>query len=124
MKRRFNSWAILPAAKSLFNKNKVTLAEIASAWSYGTIVVCVKDNGQFHFIAGASGSYSSIGEYHKVHHDQTQARIGFWLIVNEIRYSKDSNGQVVFDYAVPPKFTGTVSQGKNMVPSAGLHVFK
>ena len=47
-----NSWAILPAAKVLFGKNKVTLNEVAKQWRFGTVVVCRKPNNQIHFITG------------------------------------------------------------------------
>lgn len=120
-----NSWAILPAAQVLFGKNKVDLNDIATQWSEGSVVVCVKENGQFHFIAGASGSYSEIGKCHDVHHDQTLARIGNWLVVNEIRYKK-VDGELELEFAVPPVYakSATGNTKANMTVKAGLHVFK
>lgn len=116
-----HSWAILPAARCLFNKNKVTLTEIAEFWNEGTVVVCRKPNGQFHFIAGASGSYSKLGRLQSVHHDQTFASMGDWEVVNEVNY-KMVDGVPEFTYAAEPIFTKGPTQ--NMVPSAAMAVFK
>jgi hypothetical protein len=112
-----NSWAILPAAQCLFGKTKVTLDEIAKEWPSGTVVVCKKDNGQFHFIAGASGSYAKVGDRVEVHHDQTLSRIGTWTVVNEIVYETVSGG-VNFAYAQMPAL------GENLVLKAAMAVFK
>lgn len=114
-----NGWAILPAAKCLFDVNKVTLEQIAGEWKKGAIVVCRKDNGKLHFIAGAGGSlYAPIGSEREVFHDQTLARIGRWTVVNQIEYSTDDKGKTTFKYAVDPM------DGENMIAKAGLHVFK
>lgn len=112
-----NSWAILPAAQCLFGKAKVTLDEIAKEWPSGTIVVCKKDNGQFHFIVSASGSYVKVGDRVEVHHDQTLSRIGTWEVVNEISYDT-VDGAVNFKYAVEPVL------GQNLPAKAAMAVFK
>jgi hypothetical protein len=114
-----NSWAILPATQCLFNKAKVTIDEIAECDHTGTIVVCLKPNGQFHFISGASGNYSKIGAKRNVHHDQSLARMGTWEVVNEIYYERDSKTSAInFTYAVPPVM------GKTLAPKAAMAVFK
>jgi hypothetical protein len=116
-----NSWAILPAAQCLFGKSKVTIDEIVKecgAYSgQGTVVVCMKPNGQFHFISGASGNYAKIGQVQDVHHDQSLARIGTWTVVNEISYSA-VEGVTCFTYAVPPVM------GKTLAVKAAMAVFK
>lgn len=117
-----NSWPILPAAQCFFNKNKVTIQEIAKELGYqgkGTVVVCKKPNGQFHFIAGALGYYSDIGVMQKVHHDQTHVNIGTWEVVNEVYYNLTNvDGSAKLTFKVPPV------AGENIVEKAGLHVFK
>lgn len=114
---RIGAWAILPATKCLFEKNKVTVQELTQVWPTGTVVVCRKDNGQLHFIAGASGNYAPIGTRKTVFHDQTGNRIGEWVVVNELHFKLD-NGEIEITYAVPPVI------GENMVEKAGVHVFK
>jgi hypothetical protein len=116
---RTGAWAILPATKCLFEKNKVTVQELTTVWDSGTVVVCRKDNGQLHFIAGASGSYAPIGTVKTVFHDQTGNEIGQWTVLNELSFKLDKDsGKVEITYAVPPVM------GENMVEKAGVHVFK
>lgn len=117
MRYPHNSWSILPAGQILFGKSKVTLDDIAREWGSGTVVVCLKPNGQFHFIAGSSGDYAKIGTIQDVHHDQTFARIGTWKVVNEIHY-KLVDKTLELKFAVPPVDKVT------HVAKAGLHVFK
>jgi hypothetical protein len=116
-----NSWAILPAAQCLFNKSKVSIDEIAKECGRytgrGTIVVCKKPNGQFHFISGCSGSYAKIGQVQDMHHDQSLARIGTWTVVNEVSYST-VEGVTNWAYAVPPVM------GETLAPKAAMAVFK
>ena len=109
--------AILPAAKVLFDKNKVTLAEIASMWNDGTIVVCRQPNGQLHFIYGASGNYYKPGDVVGFHHDQSFAHLGDWTVVNQIHFIT-RNGEPHFSYDVVPVL------GVSLASKAGLHVFK
>lgn len=82
----YKGWAILPAAQAIFNKTKVTIAEIASFWKEGTVVIMEKPNGHYHFIAGASGGYSNIGAWRDCYHDQTGAQMGRWKVLEEVRY--------------------------------------
>lgn len=116
-----NSWAILPATQCLFDKSKVTIDEIAKECGQysgkGTIVVCKKPNGQFHFISGASGNYAKIGQVQDVHHDQTLSRMGTWTVVNEVSYST-VDGVTNWTYAVPP------IMGATLAPKASMAVFK
>ena len=111
-----NGWAILPAADAIFGKKKVTLSDIASFWKSGTVVVMEKPNGMLHFIAGASGHYADIGEMKACYHDQSGKLMGYWKVLDEIRYSV-VNGKPVFSCS---------AQG-NIAPvnlKASLAVFK
>lgn len=86
----FKGHAILPSTSFVSNegKAKATLKECIDFWGpTGTIVVCVKPNGQFHFIAGASGNYHKAGDKFECYHDQTGSQFaGPWTCVNEIYY--------------------------------------
>jgi hypothetical protein len=86
-----NSWHILPAAQCLYGKSKVSLDEIMAEEGKGTIVICRKPNDQLHFISGCSGNYAKVGERVETKHDQTLARIGTWVVVNEIHYDLSAN---------------------------------
>ena len=115
----FKGCAILPAAQVLFDKTKVALKDIPEQWSNGTVVVCKKPNGKLHFIAGASGSYSEIGELQQCYHDQTGAQFaGPWEVVNEVRYKKNDDGSMDWTPKIPfdAKF--------NISTKAALAVFK
>ncbi len=114
----FKGWAILPAAQCLFGKTKVALSEIPREWNEGTVVVCRKPNGQLHFVAGASGSYSEIGKFVEAYHDQTGSQFpGRWEVINEVAY-KTVDGQVQFSPKIP--FGETLNVGTK----AALAVFK
>lgn len=114
----FKGWAILPAAKVLFDKSKVQLADVPKQWSSGTVVVCKKPNGQLHFIAGASGNYADLGRQVECYHDQTGAQFaGPWLVVNEVAY-KMVDGVVQWQPKVP------FSNDLNVTTKAALAVFK
>lgn len=102
------SWAILPAAQVLFDKSKVTVAEIAkewgsgtvpyphSKWGYGTVVVCEKENGSLQFIGSCAGDVGyTIGQSHRAHHDQTGRDMGYLKVVNVVSY-KTVNGKVEY----------------------------
>jgi len=126
MKAKTNSWAILPAAKSLFNKNKVTLSEITSRdspWNKGTIVVCRKPNNQIHYIMGSSSSYAELGEKRKVHHDQNPNMDfgGEFEVINEVTYEKDESGAVKYTWKNANMELG---KGANEDFKACLAVFK
>ena len=110
----FKGWAILPAARALFDKNKVTIQEIANFWGNGTIMVMKKPNGQMHFIAGAGGDYAPVGAFHDCYHDQTGAQFGTWQVANVVHYSKDADG----------KFHFTATNGVDTTMKAALAVFK
>lgn len=102
MSRFHNSWAILPATMCLWNKRKITVAECASVWKDGTVLVCKKDDrAGFSFIHGCSGDYGvKIGDFHRAHHDQTGADKGFYQIVNILHW-KLVDGKVVIEAQVP-----------------------
>lgn len=110
----FKGWAILPAAQTLFEKNKVTLQEIANFWGNGTVMVMKKPNGQMHFIAGAAGDYAPVGKFQECYHDQTGAQFGTWQVVNVVKYHKDADGTF--------HFTGET--GVDMTMKAAMAVFK
>lgn len=106
---------ILPAARAVFNKNTVSVKEIAKEWGDTTVVVARNQSGKLVFIAGASGNYFKIGSRIHFVHDQTRASMGTWEIVNQL-HLKDTDGTFVFD--VP------LEAGKTYAAKAGLYVFK
>lgn len=118
-----NSWTILPAAKVLFGKNKVTLNEIATQWRSGTVVVCRKPNGQIHFIAGSANSYAELNTKHAVHHHQNPKMTfgGEFEVINEVTYETKEDGQVVFTWK---DATMELGKGANEEFKACLAVFK
>ena len=98
----FKGWAILPATEYVANGGtKADLKQCMDFWPRkGTVVVCQKPNGRFHFICGSGGSsYAELGSSHQCYHDQTGAQFpGPWIVVNEIYY--DDAG--VTRYATDP----------------------
>jgi hypothetical protein len=113
-----NRMFILPAGEVLFGKRNVALKEVPSQWGEGTIVVYRKENGKIHFVCGCQGEYSSINEQHECVHDQTQARMGTWTVINEIPYRIDEKGTVHWNPKVP--FTADFNEDTR----APLAVFK
>lgn len=92
MIQRFNSWAILPASMALWNKRRVTIADCATEWDSGTLLVCRNDQGRICFIHGAQGDYGvKVGDRHLTHHDQTLASKGMYEIVNIVHWKKASD---------------------------------
>ena len=89
-------WAILPAALTLFGKNKVNLKELLTQFSEGTVVFCKKPNGQTGFIYGSKGSYGKPGDKFIAKHDQTGGQIGAgeWEVIKELSFTT-VNGQGV-----------------------------
>ena len=81
------SWAILPAARILFGKNKVTIKDMSSEWKKGTVYV-VDLGGKRNVFIYSSGNISSIkkGETYRAHHDQTFADLGSAKVLNIIPY--------------------------------------
>jgi len=100
MRFKHVSWAILPATMELWNKRKITVAECASVWNDGTVLVCKKE-GRLAFIHGASGDYGvKIGDVHMCHHDQTGAFKGDYEILNILHWKK-VDGKVVITSQLP-----------------------
>jgi hypothetical protein len=108
-----NSWSILPAGECLFDSPKVTLDQVMNFWNKGTVVVCKKANGGIGFIAGGSGNYAKIGDFHECHHDQTWRKMGEWEIIAQVKY-QTVNGEIVMD----------VEGSIDGIKKASLHVFK
>lgn len=86
----FKGWAILPSTDYVANGGaKADLKQCMDFWpGKGTLVVCKKPNGAFHFISGCGdSSYAKIGSLQTCYHDQTGAQFaGPWEVVNEIYY--------------------------------------
>ena len=120
---KVNSWTILPAAKILFGKNKVTLNEIATQWRSGTVVVCRKSNNQIHFIAGSANSYAELNTKHTAEHHQNRKILfgGEFEVINEVTYETKEDGQVVFTWK---DATMELGKGANEEFKACLAVFK
>ena len=125
MQKSPTSRAILPAAEVLFKKRKVSLDDITSQWEAGTVVVCSKENGHFHFIYDGAHGNSEIGATHDFHHDQTGAHMGSWVIVNELTYKK-VDGQLEVTYGIPPIAAKSLKSdpNANMTTLAPFAVFK
>lgn len=123
-----NSWAILPATRCLFNKNKITIREASNEWAAGIILVCRKTNYMgdqegFIYINSCGDSDASfqhytdrIGRSQACHHDQNFSNIGPVIVVNVVRY-KQTPTTYTEEVAIPISST-------NFVDSAPLYVFK
>lgn len=85
---RDHSWAILPATRCLFNKNKVTLDEVSNQWNEGTILVCTTEKNKLVFIFSSGSIGRNVGDFNSAHHDQTGARLGEFKIVDVVTYNK------------------------------------
>lgn len=110
-----NKVALLPATRCLFEKNKVTVAEIATVWKGCTIQVmdCTGSNGKTNvrFVVGyGAGGYD---KSFNAKHDQTWASIGHFEQFGEIHLDKDGN--IVYEQ---------VDEGRRMPESAPVLVYK
>ena len=86
-----NSWAILPASRILFNKNKVSLSEIIKEWDHGTILICKRLTGSMReapivFLSSAGDMGVHVGFRKMAHHDQSFASLGEMEVVNVVHY--------------------------------------
>lgn len=114
-----NSPAILPAAQCLFDKKKVTVAELVGVWTEGSVVVCRKPNDQLYFIAGSCGSYYEVGTRIYPRHDQTGSQFDRgegWAGVNTLDYKNTDSG-----VEITPK---DPANQIGMAEKAGMAVFK
>jgi len=86
MDRLGRSWAILPAGRILFGKNKVSIKDMSTEWKKGTVYV-VDLRGRNVFLY-SSGNIPSIkmGDTHRAHHDQTFGDLGSAKVLNIIPY--------------------------------------
>lgn len=86
MKIAPNSIALLPASQAVFNKNKVSVQEIASEWKDGIIQVMELVNyytGRTRQIfAVTCGHSDETGKTGEAHHDQTLIRLGKFKIIH------------------------------------------
>lgn len=91
MSRLRNSWALLPAAKVLFNKSKVSMDDVMKQWDSGSILVTEnKGKTVFLFSSGEWGK-GDVGKSHQGHHDQTFRDFGMFHVVNVVHYK---NGEI------------------------------
>lgn len=110
-----NKVALLPATRCLFNKNKATVAEIATVWTGSTIQVmdCTGSNGKtaVRFVVGyGHGGYDKSFD---AKHDQTWASIGRFEQFGEIHLDQDGN--VIYEQ---------VDEGRSIPASAPVLVYK
>ena len=93
------SIVILPAAKELFNSNKVTLKQIANQFKDGVIYCFEKPNGQIHYVFSSGDMNYSIGDKFVVIHDQTRIKFNDgkeWTLVGTGVIAADTQNQDQF----------------------------
>ena len=106
--------ALLPATQCIFNKNKATLAEVASIWAPCTVQVMERElNGKraVRFVVG-----SGHGGYDKqlsARHDQTFAYLGEFSQFGEVRM--DGDGKIIMQQ---------VDEGYELPEKAAVLVYK
>lgn len=111
-----NSWALLPAARVLFNKNKVTVDEVTQfdSWHDGSILV-TKNKGRTVFLhSSGEWSKSDIGKVKSGHHDQSFADLGEFEVENVIHWTRNKDGEVKIKSV----------NDKGLKEKAPLYVFK
>ena len=96
--------AILPAGCLFNNRTKIEMQEIGKEWATGTVLVMEKPNGSIGFIAGSAGDYGvKIGSTFDCYHDQTGARMGYWKVLDQIKY-KMVDGEFTVTESLSAKF--------------------
>ncbi len=89
---RHEDTALLPATRIMFNKNKATLAEIASVWAPCTVQVMDREhNGEVatRFVVGSGhGGYD---RQFYARHDQTSAKLGEFTQFAEVHINAEGN---------------------------------
>jgi len=86
---------------ALWNKRRVSLADCATVWDSGTLLVCRNEQGRICFIHGSQGDYGvKIGDRHLAHHDQTLVSKGMYDIVNIVHWKKNGDN-IDVDSVVP-----------------------
>lgn len=100
--------ALLPATQCIFNKNKATVAEVASIWAPCTIQVMTRELGNgkraVRFVVGSGhGGYD---RQFAARHDQNFSDLGYFTQFGEIRL--DGEGKVIMQqvddgYELPEK---------------------
>lgn len=110
MSRYRNSWAILPATMSLYNKRTVDLKTANSTWGDGSILICEVDgsNGKtrlafVHSAGGFDGYVSYVGKSYAAHHDQTMASKGMYKVVNVVGFENNEIVNKVNDIGLNAK---------------------
>lgn len=92
------STAILPATRALFNKNKVSIHDIANEpdWNEHELSVQIAhvhkshweakhgNKPKVHFIVGYGHTKEPVGHEFTAHHDQTGAKLGHHTVVNVV----------------------------------------
>ena len=86
---RANSWALAPATRELFNKNKVALGDLKAVWERNTVYICERDgslaNGKprLVFLSSCSGLKDvDVGSVRPSHNNYTFASLGYLRVRN------------------------------------------
>lgn len=88
-----NSWALLPCTRILFNKNKVSLADLQREWNKNTVYICERDRDnetgkpKLVFLASSGDLWEDVkvGAMRMGKHDQTRANLGPMYVRNIVR---------------------------------------
>ncbi len=110
-----NGTALLPATQCLFNKNKGTLADIASVWAPCTVQVMDREqNGKTatRFVVGC-GISTNYDKSFDARHDQSFAGLGYFQQFALIHLDQD--GKVILQQ---------VDEGREVPASAPILVYK
>lgn len=86
------SVAILPAAKAVFDKTKVSVEDVKDHWKDGTLLV-ISQGPKKSFLYTSAGVNESLkkGAEFQAHHDQTGRDLGYWTVDEVINVAKSDN---------------------------------
>ena len=84
----YRSWAMLPAGKVLFDKNKVTPDDIHGQWP-GDIGLYLHHKGDKDVVIMVPGRNNKEGDNAPVHHDQSGRSMGSMTAIGHLKKTKD-----------------------------------
>jgi hypothetical protein len=93
--RNGDSWALLPATQSLWEKAKVKLSDCGTIWDKNTVYICMRNSDAKKIVfLSSSGTLRgvSVGDTHSGHHDQRMSNLGRFEVLNIVDLK---NGEVV-----------------------------
>ena len=96
---RHNSWALAPATRILFNKNKLALTELVREWKKNVVYICERDGSladgkpRLVFLSSAGGLRDvAVGTCRPGHNNHTFASLGYLRVRNVVELE---DGKVV-----------------------------